>query len=623
MRILYDSQKTYPKSPFGVLRPEELCALRVKIPASCKTVQTELILRCDRTGEERAVGFAREGTDGAYEVWRCDFSIDAPDLYFYWFVITTENERFRLFRLGEHDTNMEAGETWQLSCVSAQYPAPDWARGAVIYQIMPDRFNKAGDCDLSGKLEPYRVHESQREIPDWKPDEKGEVRNCDFFGGNLRGIMEKLPYVAGLGAEIVYLNPIFMAWSNHRYDTCDYLRIDPMLGTEADFTALCDRAHELGLRVILDGVFSHTGSRSVYFDREREFGGGACSDPDSPYRSWYCFKHYPDKYECWWDFPTLPCLNKRDPAYRDFVFGAGGVVETWLRRGADGFRLDVADELPDDFIAGLRARLRQVKPDALLLGEVWEDASNKIAYSVRRRYFVDAELDGVMNYPWRTALLRFVREEDDGTALGATLKQLAENYPADVLSCTMNLLSSHDTARVLTELAAPFEGTRQEMAAYHLTAEQRALGLRRLRLATFLQFMLPGCPSVYYGDEAGMEGCKDPFNRAFYPWGEEDLALRAHFAALGNLRKNCPTLRRGDLRVLQAGGGKLVLCRGCGDDCLYVYANLSKEPEQLQESELLPTVRGEVLLSSDVLDGCVLPGGYAVVRGEARHGAFV
>ncbi len=608
MRILYNSQTIYHKSPFGVLRPEELCVLRVKIPASIRTRRTELILSCDRTGQERAVELFRECTEGDYEVWRGEFSIAEPDLYFYWFVITTENECFRLFRQGEHDTNMEAGETWQLSCVSDAFPVPEWARGAVMYQIMPDRFFKAGDCDLTGKLQPYRIHEDLREIPDYLPDEKGEVHNCDFFGGNLRGITEKLPYIASLGTEILYLNPIFMAYSNHRYDTCDYLRIDPMLGTERDFTELCERAHELGIRVILDGVFSHTGSRSVYFDREREFGGGACSDPDSPYRSWYKFSHYPDRYDSWWGFPTLPCLDKNNESYRNYIFGEGGVVETWLRRGADGFRLDVADELPDSFIAGIRHRLRLVNPDAFLLGEVWEDASNKVAYNERRRYFVDAELDGVMNYPWRRAILRFVRGEDDGTELGASLRKLSENYPAEVLSCTMNLLSTHDTARALTELAAPFEGSREEMAAYRLSDAQRVLGLLRLRQASFLQFMLPGCPSVYYGDEAGMEGCKDPFNRAFYPWEDENKELRAHFAALGTLRKASPTLRRGAMRVLEANNGRLVLAREYGDDSIYVYVNLSNEP--------MAAAHGEVLFSANTEDGAVLPGGFAAVRGE-------
>lgn len=208
--------------------------------------------------------------------------------------------------------------------------------------------------------------------------------NNDFFGGNFQGITEKLPHIASLGATVLYLNPISKAFSSHRYDTGDYKTPDPMLGTEEDFATLCQEARKLGIHVILDGVFSHTGSNSLYFDRYRAFGGhGAYADPQSPYRSWYQFYHYPDSYHCWWNFDTLPCVNKMDPTYLDYVIdGPDSVVAHWLRLGADGFRLDVVDELPDAFVLRLKRRIREIKPDALLIGEVWEDASNKIAYDL-------------------------------------------------------------------------------------------------------------------------------------------------------------------------------------------------------------------------------------------------
>lgn len=562
LRILFDSHKKEHKSPFGTVVPKELCAFSVSIPATVKTVSAQMVFLCDRTGEKRNVSLQKTGVEGDYEIWGGEVSFPEPDLYFYWFEINTENESFRLLKYGDHDTNMEAGDLWQLSCVTDAYPSPDWARGAILYQIMPDRFCRLGDPDLTDKLKPFTIHDSIEDMPDWKPTPEGKVLNNDFFGGTLQGITSKMDYIASLGVGILYLNPIFMAFSNHRYDTCDYKRIDPMLGTEKDFIELCETAHKFGIRVVLDGVFSHTGSNSVYFDKEKIFGNGAYSNPDSPYRTWYMFSQYPDKYKSWWDFDTLPCIDKMHPDYIDFIIEAeDSVIAHWLRLGVDGFRLDVADELPDAFIAKMRRRMRQLKPDSLLLGEVWEDASNKEAYGIRRRYFTDGELDGVMNYPWRTAILNFCSGKDRGNAFKSAVETIYENYPGQVMACTMNLISSHDRARAMTELVAPFEGSREEMAKHKLNSTQREKAGNLLRLAAVLQYALPGMPAIYYGDEAGLEGCKDPFNRGFYPWGREDKALVAFYQKLGKLRNSRKSLRCGDVKVSVKAEGVVTISR--------------------------------------------------------------
>ncbi len=561
LRILYNSQDPSWKTPFGTLVTEEVCSMTVAIPCSCRTHHVKLVLLREDGTPFRDVLMGRDRTEDPYEYYRAVFSLKEPGLYFYYFHITTENEAFKLLKQGE-DTNMEAGDWWQLSCVARTYPVPEDLRGCVFYQIFPDRFHQAGNCDCSRKLQPYWVHEDKTEDPVYLPNAQGEVLNNDFYGGNLAGIEEKLPYLQSLGVEALYLNPIFMAFSSHRYDTCDYKRVDPMLGTEADFSSLCQRAHELGMRVILDGVFSHTGSRSIYFDREKEFGGGAVSDPESPYRKWYDFREYPNKYRCWWDFETLPCINKMEPSYMDYIFGGeDSVIAHWLRLGADGFRLDVVDELPDAFLMAFRQRLRQLKPDAVLIGEVWEDASNKISYEERRRYFTENQLDGVMNYPWRKAILNFARGDDDGTALRRAVLDLEENYPVQVLDANLNLLSSHDVPRAITHLVDPHDGERAELAKRQMTPEQLTLGKERFRLATFLQMTLPGCPCIYYGDEAGMTGYRDPFNRKYYPWGREDRELQAFVGELGRLRKASPILKRGSLKLLQAGNGQFVFTR--------------------------------------------------------------
>lgn len=590
MRILFDSRDMQHKTPFGTVRTGQLCSLHMDIPRCCEAIGVMLMLEdCD--GKPCAeFPFVPEEENGDYRRWHCEFTMPAG-LYFYWFRVRKNEGDFRLLRQGKL-TNMEAGEKWQLSFLPGDLTVPDYSRGAVMYQIFPDRFAKAGDCDLTQKLRPFEVHENLRDTPRYTPDAQGNWSN-DFYGGNLAGICTKLPYLRELGVEILYLNPIFMALSNHRYDTADYKCVDPMLGSEADFKALCDEAHRLGMYVILDGVFSHTGSNSRYFDARHVFGGGAVSDPNSPYRSWYRFRHYPDNYEAWWGIPTMPNVEETAPDYMDYIIrDEDSVVAHWMALGADGYRLDVVDEVPDEFVLALKKRIREINPQALLIGEVWEDASNKRAYGVSRRYFVDAELDSVMNYPWRKAILSYVTGADDGSAFGEAVMTLAENYPPEVLQCVMNCLGTHDTPRLLTVLGDDFHGTREEKAERYLSPESRALAVRRMKTATFLQFTLPGMPSVYYGDEAGMEGFDDPFCRRFYPWGEEDEMIRDWYRSLIRLKRELPALRQGDVRVSEAGQGRIAFVRAAKEQVAEIYVNQSPTPWTLPVHGALRFGRG-------------------------------
>ena len=446
MRILYDSRQTRFKSPFGTLTPDQVCTLHIHVPASVQATSVICEILHENHTAAQVVTLEKQGEEGAYHIFGGDFSLTAPGLYFYFFRVHNPQGSFRLFKQGD-DTNMEAGGLWQVSCVPAAFHTPDWAKGALIYQVFPDRFHRVGKPDLTGKLEPYSVHENWYEDVDWRPDEKGIIQNNDFFGGNFRGIIEKLPYIASLGTTILYLNPIGKAFSNHRYDTGDYKIPDPMLGTTEDFAELCREAHKLGMKVILDGVYSHTGSNSRYFNREGVFSGeGAYQSKTSPYASWYTFYEWPNNYHSWWDFNTLPTVNKMDKAFiRYIISDEDSVVAHWMKLGADGFRLDVADELPDEFLKLLYDRVKEINPDALVLGEVWEDASNKTAYGRRRTYFTNAELDSVMNYPFRTAILNFMRGWDSGQGLKETVMSIVENYPQEVVACNMNLLGTHDT----------------------------------------------------------------------------------------------------------------------------------------------------------------------------------
>jgi len=587
MRILFDSKELIHKDPFGTLVPGQACTLAVHVPKSVGTQWVECIINREDGSHMLTAQLNREKTLGSYEVFRGSFRLEETGLYFYYFRVVADHS-FRLFKQGD-TTNMEAGDLWQVSCIPADFTTPDWAKGATIYQVFPDRFHRQGQCDLAGKLEPYSVHKDWNEDVDWRPDEKGRILNNDFFGGNFKGITEKMDYIASLGTTILYLNPISKSFSSHRYDTGDYKTPDPMLGTKEEFTAMCEAAHSRGIKVILDGVYSHTGSDSLYFNREGTFPGvGAYQSEESPYYSWYTFYAYPNNYHSWWDFDTLPTVKKMDPAFVDYIItGEDSVVAHWLKLGADGFRLDVVDELPDAFTKLLKERIRQIKPDALLIGEVWEDASNKVAYGERRRYFVDGVLDSTMNYPFRTAILNFLRDRDDGSAVKNTVMTIAENYPPQVLCCNMNMLGTHDTPRILTALVDDFDGSREEKAQRHLSVNQKLLAKERLLMASFLQYTLPGAASLYYADEAGMEGYKDPFNRRTYPWGREDRSLLTHFRQLGRLRRQQESLRLGDIRFFQAGDSKLGFARQWNGKTLRIYINRSTDAWEVSAGNVL------------------------------------
>ena len=588
MRILFDSKQLMYKDPFGTLVPDQLCTLHIHIPASVQATGVACVILNQDGTPSREIPMVYRMKKGAYEIFQGKFSFPEPGLFFYFFRITTKTGAFDLYKIGS-DTNMEAGDCWQVSCVPADFTTPDWAKGATIYQVFPDRFYKAGKCDLTGKLEPYTVHEDWYEEVHWQPTAEGVVLNNDFYGGNFKGITEKMDYIASLGTTILYLNPISKSFSSHRYDTGDYKTPDPMLGTKAEFTAMCDAAHARGIKVILDGVYSHTGSNSLYFDKDRTFGGkGAYCTPDSPYYSWFTFYNYPNSYNCWWNFDTLPTVKKMDPAFVDYIISdEDSVVAHWLKLGADGFRLDVVDELPNEFVKLLKDRIRAIKPDALLIGEVWEDASNKEAYGIRRRYFVDGVLDSCMNYPFRTAIINFLRERDDGRALRETVMTILENYPPQVVQCNMNMLGTHDTPRILTALVDDFDGSREEKARRRLSRAQRLNAEERLLMASFLQYMLPGCPSLYYADETGMEGYKDPFNRRTYPWGQEDRFLLEHHRQLGRLRKELDALRLGDLEFFWAGDQKLGVSRSLDGRKFKIYVNRSADNWEIPAGKVL------------------------------------
>ena len=501
---------------------------------------------------------------------------------------------------------------YQLTVYQGEEAVPTWFGEGMTYQIFPDRFCRSRIPDPTGLVGGRTVHQNWEDEPVYRPDEHGEIRNRDFFGGDFQGVISKLDHLKDLGVETLYFNPIFEAAENHRYGTADYDRIDPMLGCNEDFSRLCDEAHKRGMRVMLDGVFNHTGFVSRYFNGDGFYPDvGACQSWDSPYRSWFQFIRWPDQYESWWGIYSLPAVNESDPSYRRFIFGdEDSVVRHWLRLGASGWRLDVADELPDSFIQKLNAAARREKSDALIIGEVWEDASNKIAYSERRRYFQGGELDSVMNYPLRDAILGFL---NGGTAehFAESMECIRENYPRDVFYNLMNVVGTHDTARALTLLGVTeneWKMDRNGRAHYQLPPDRLEIALRRLRMAAVIQFTMPGSPTIYYGDEAGQQGFEDPFNRRTYPWGHENQELLAFYRKLCEIRAEEQTLADGDLQFSDTTAGALLRYeRTSGDSRLVIVVNRGHQYAETKIDALyaLDLLRGEGFAYADP-DGLIV-----------------
>lgn len=486
------------------------------------------------------------------------------------------------FRLEGLDGRCETLGEYQLTVYDGREAVPTWFGQGVSYQIFPDRFHRTCVPDPTGMPGGRLVHKGWDERPVHRPDGGGEIRNRDFFGGNLDGVMEKLPYLHELGVETIYFCPLFEAPENHRYGTADYERIDPMLGTNEGFSALCAAAHKLGMRVLMDGVFNHTGYVSRYFNGDGFYPTqGAAQGESSPYYHWFSFQHWPDKYDAWWGIYSLPAVNESEDSYLDYIIrGKDSIVRRWLRAGADGWRLDVADELPDSFICALHTAVREEKPDAVVIGEVWEDGTTKIAYDVRRRHVLGGHCDGLMNYPFRNALMDFLLG-GDSTHFIAAMELIRENYPPFAFHSAMNFLGTHDTPRIFTQLGVGSPCTEQSRdwrADFLMNDTQRAQGLARLRLGALVLFSFPGSPTVYYGDEAGMEGFEDPFNRQTFPWGHENVALTVWYTALGRARRTLVPLREGAITYLPCDGSVLAFVRTLGEEAVVAAVNAGGRP---------------------------------------------
>nr|WP_256558211.1 glycoside hydrolase family 13 protein [Halobacillus sp. A1] len=470
---------------------------------------------------------------------------EKPQLVWYYFEVITESEtlfygRINIEESGEGVVYNQVPPSWQITVYDPSYDTPKWWKHATMYQIFPDRFYADGEIDPSKAPKTSLMHSHWENDPYYIRNEEGGVVRWDFFGGNLQGIIKKLDYIKKLGITVIYLNPIFEAESNHRYDTGDYHKIDQLLGTKEDFEELIKEAEKRGMEIMLDGVFSHTGSNSKYFNQRNEYNTlGAYQSKDSFYYPWYKFHKFPDEYDAWWGVGTLPTLNKENKSYQHFlIHDEDSVIKTWQKSGLKHWRLDVADELTDDLIKQIYQQLKKEDKSSVLLGEVWEDASNKSAYGQRRDYFLGGVLDSVMNYPLRDLMLSFIKGEVDAVYLNRRLLTLNEHYPNPYFFALMNMLSSHDVERIKTML--------EEFLPDHLSREQLdGIVQAQVKALSLWMYAFPGVPSLYYGDEAGLTGGDDPDNRKPYPWGREEEDLLSWYQSIGTWRNEHQALRTG------------------------------------------------------------------------------
>lgn len=579
---VFDSLSAEYKKPFGAVQTGTDVVFTVCLPADLAFSEVKLRLYTDSFQEDVLLIYQKTEEDRIYYQGR--FSPLHADVYFYFFSIHCNGRETYIKK--DPSTGLgivsDQGEHFQLTVYQKEYCTPDWIKGGVIYQIFPDRFCRSG-LFHPNVPEDRILRSDWGGVPNFMPNENGEILNNDYFGGDLEGIRQKLPYLQSLGVSMIYLNPIFEAHANHRYNTADYLKIDPLLGSEEDFKRLCSEARSRGIRIILDGVFSHTGSDSVYFNKNGRYPlPGAYNSTESPYYKWYQFYRYPNEYQSWWGFPTLPEVKEEEPSYTEFICGQNGVIRRWLRAGASGFRLDVADELPDSFIEKIRAAVKAEGEENLLLGEVWEDASNKQGFGKHRRYFQGNELDTVMNYPFKDAILSFLQSGNKADCI-RRISAIVENYPPPSLHTAMNSLSTHDTERAINLLAGKSANQHDRIwqSQNALTLAEYAMGKKKLKLAMVMQFFLPGVPCIYYGDEAGLQGYKDPFNRLCYPWGQEDEELLSHTRFLSALRHQAPALKEGSLTFLDSPSQVLAFIREDKDGVCVVAINPSDSPQEL------------------------------------------
>lgn len=582
----------------GAFLISDLVEIQLLIPRRCGAVSVYLHLFGEGIEDKsyKKISLEWKNTEENVDVYSCSLSMPeiGIGLFYYKYEVVSDKSVFygedsSNSCLAEIDENSSSGLI-QLLVYKKGEKEPDWIYGGIMYHVFVDRFCKSGKC--LPKKSAIMNDDWYNGIPQFADVPGGYVENNMFFGGDIFGVIEKLDYIKSLGVNCIYLSPIFEAYSNHKYDTADYMSIDSMFGGEEAFDELITEAKKRDMHIILDGVFNHTGSNSIYFNKNGEYNSlGAYQSKESPYFSWYNFRHFPDSYECWWNVKILPRVKSDTPSYKEYILGENGVVDKWMKKGIDGFRLDVADELSDDFLQILNKRVKSVNPNGIIYGEVWEDASNKIAYGNRKKYFLGNELDSVMNYPLREAIIDYIKN-GNATLFAQTTKMLYSHYPKASIDSLMNVLGTHDTERILTVLGGESsEGyTNEELSVKKLSLEDRKKAIKLLKLAYCINATVPGIPCIYYGDEAGQEGHRDPFNRRPFPWGKEDSELLEFYKKIGSIRVNESLFKTGSFLLLECNETLIAYARYDKKSFVLTIVNRGGEPVSFESNFILKDI---------------------------------
>ncbi len=540
-----------------------------------------------------------------YAYFQTEIYLATKAIYHYHFSFTINNN---LFFLKNEEMKM-----------SVNFNTPDWAKGKIMYHIFVDRFNRT---KKPLKLMKNRtIHSLWTEDIVVGPDNNGRW-NTDFYGGSIQGIIEKLDYIKSLGVSIIYLSPIFYAQSNHRYDTSDYENIDPYIGTNNDLKKLCDKAHRRGIKIIIDGVFNHTGNDSKYFNEYGNFPElGAYQSKESKYFPFYKTEIKDDKiiFDYWWGMKNLPVCDCCSKTWQNYIYGEGGIIDKWFSYGIDGLRLDVADELTDEFIYGIRKAVKRNKEDGLIIGEVWKNPMH-----MNRGYIESGKgMDSVMNYQLADALIRYFKYNDINILKKVT-QELITEYPTDTLNTIMNFTSTHDISRAINIFSSnKFDPNNEwiwdlkinnyeEEKKYKLNKKQYNLGKKIYSAYLYTLTFMPGILSIFYGDEIGMEGMGNLANRRPFTWDKIDNEILNLFKNIGKIRNNESFLETANLKIIDVNDKYLVFKRYNQNEEILVYINRTNDntqieiPREYKETDILYNLNNSTKEKLKAYGGIVL-----------------